>query len=154
MTPRASRKLWFFFFHNLCSYCNSEQIQSIFPCCFMNWWLFNIWISHLPHSFRHASVKETNTLRKTHKGTHAHQQTGDADSPVISLQITELYAWMLKWLSLRSTLKIGSKIEDRRQLCEAGNYCVCVCVHTHSSIMAFLDVSQVITVNQASFQDL
>lgn len=32
--------------------------------------------------------------------------------------------------------------------------CVPVCVHEDASIMAFLDISQVITVNQAGSQDL
>lgn len=45
--------------------------------------------------------------------------------------------------------------QDRGQKAAVrGRKLLCVCVHTHSSIMAFLDVSQVITVNQASFQDL
>lgn len=54
-------------------YCNSEQIQSILPCCCVNWWPFNIHISHLPHSFKHASVKETDTQKNTQ--SHTSRQT-------------------------------------------------------------------------------
>lgn len=82
-TSRVRRAL---IFPCLCSYCNSEQIQSILPCCCTNWRLFNICISHLPHSFKHTSARETNTLRETQRPTDG------TVSPWDPLPITELYA--------------------------------------------------------------
>lgn len=53
---------------------------------------------------------------------------------------------------------IGNCEQDRGQKVAIGgrnsSVCVSVCVRTHASIMVFLDISQVITVNQTGFQDL
>lgn len=55
------------------SYCISEQIQSILPCCLANWWLLNIHISHFTSQPETRKCERNGCAGK--KGKHAHDAT-------------------------------------------------------------------------------